>query len=139
MSIKLTPGEEPGVPVEPPAIVAPAPPAAPASFSPEMQALMAEQIAMAVSQAMAAQRPAPVASVPATPVVRAEPGSPLEVSVRLEGQFADWLRDRAAAHGERPGPHAEAILRHFWAHHDGWRHSLGATPLAGPGHLASAG
>lgn len=52
----------------------------------------------------------------------------LVMPVRLEGVFADWLRERARAHGEPPEEHAARLLRAYWAHHDAWRHDQVAAP-----------
>lgn len=61
----------------------------------------------------------------------AEPAPPAPdlspVTVLLDAHFAEWLRTRAAAHGQTPGEHAGAVLRQFWASHDQWRHSQGGA------------
>jgi len=63
--------------------------------------------------------------------VQEPPAVPL-LGVPLEGVFLAWVKDRAAAHGEEPGPHVARILRQYWAQHDTWRHenAEGGTALA---------
>ncbi len=47
--------------------------------------------------------------------------SPNQFVVELQQRFADYLRARAAAHGEDPNQHLARIVREFWANHDEWR------------------
>lgn len=54
-------------------------------------------------------------------------GDVLAIPLRLEGVFAQWLRDRARAHGETVEEHAARIMRAYWAHHDTWRHEGAPT------------
>lgn len=55
--------------------------------------------------------------------------------VRLKTQHADYIRRRAAAHGETPEQHINRIVMQFWAHHDEWRRQQlpgGARPGTAP-------
>jgi len=57
----------------------------------------------------------------------------LRVAFELGEPWAAWLAARASAWGDTVADHAAAILRHYWASHDEWRHRQGqaATQPAG--------
>jgi hypothetical protein len=66
----------------------------------------------------------------------AEDDGRLPLIVRLKPRHMEWLRQRAAVHGDTPERHAETILREFQARHDPLR-DIGSQAPAGPGQPAA--
>ncbi len=55
-------------------------------------------------------------------------------TVALKPRMANYLRQRAAAHGHTPEVEAALIIGAYWAHHDEWRRQQLAG-MARPGEL----
>jgi len=57
----------------------------------------------------------------------------LACTVELGEPWASWALARASAWGEPVPEHLASLIRHFWAHHDMWRHGRtdAATQPAG--------
>ena len=84
---------------------------------------------MATTQAPAFAPPEPISTQP--PAIAAAVNPNIFV-VELKPIFADYLRRRAAAHGDTPARHMALLVQQFAAHHDEWRRqNAGGTARPG--------
>lgn len=63
------------------------------------------------------------------PLVVVPDTDPNTFTITLKPQFADYVRTRAAAHGDTPEQHIPVIVMRFWQQFDEWRRETMAAHL----------